>query len=53
VWGWEILAPQKEKVVRSGHARLHDVAIKIIDGNLTVLGHIPQRILHIFSSQNN
>ena len=24
--------------------RLHDVACKIIDGNLTILGHIPRRI---------
>jgi len=39
----EILAPpQKKKAVRSGHTRLHNVAIKkIINGNLIVLGHIP------------
>jgi len=43
------LPPQKEKVVGSGHARLHNVAIKkIINGNLTVLGHIPQRISPYF-----
>jgi len=36
-----ILAPtQKKKAVGSGHARLRDVAIKIIDGNLTLLGNI-------------
>jgi len=36
-----ILAPtQKKKAVGSGHTRLRDVAIKIIDGNLTLLGNI-------------
>jgi len=50
----EILTPtQKKKMVGFGHARLHNVAIKIIDGNLTVLGHIPQRMSPYFSGQNN
>jgi len=50
VWGWGNSRPHtKEKMVGSGHARLHDVAIKkIIDGNLTVLGNIPQRISPYF-----
>ena len=46
--------PHKRKCGGSCHARLHDVVIKkVIDGNLTVLGNIPQRIPHISSGQNN
>jgi len=38
----EYFAPYNRKMIGSVQARLHDVAIKkIIDGNLTVLGHIP------------
>jgi len=37
VWKWGNSSPaQKKKMVGSGHARLRDVAIKIIDGNLTL-----------------
>jgi len=44
-----ILAPtQKKKAVGSGDERLHDVVIKIINGNLTLLWNIPQRISPYF-----
>jgi len=46
-----ILAPiQKKKVVRSGNMRLNNLAIKIIDGNLTLLGNILKEYPHIFNS---
>jgi len=42
-----ILTPKLKKSSRVD-ARLHDVVIKIIDGNLTLLGNIPQRISPYF-----
>jgi len=44
VWEREILTP---------HKRLHDVAIKIIiDGNLTVLGHIHILVAKVIDGKN-
>jgi len=51
----KFLPPHKRKMVGSGHARPHDVAIeKIIDGNLKQCqGTFVEEYFHIFSGQNN